>query len=223
MFSSPFRTPRLALGFSLCVAVAALPAHAAPLAGTVVETIDSGGYTYVQIKTGEASVWAAGPTTPLTKGAAITIDDGMPMVNFHSSSLDRTFDKLYFVNGFSGSTGAMPANPHGQAQAAPAIPLPNIARAEGGQTVAEIVAAKDSLAGKAVSVRGQVTKFNGGIMGKNWVHIRDSSANDLIVVTQGSAAVGDIVMVEGKVAVNRDFGYGYVYQLLIDEAKVSKE
>jgi hypothetical protein len=79
-----------------------------------------------------------------------------------------------------------------------------------------------------VAVRGKVVKYNPGIMGKNWIHLRDGSGsnekkdNDLTVTTSDSAAVGGVVLVKGRVHLDRDFGSGYVYSVIIEDAKVSK-
>jgi predicted small lipoprotein YifL len=80
------------------------------------------------------------------------------------------------------------------------VDLAGIAKAEGGQTVAEVYAGKDALAGKPVTVRGKVVKLNTGIMGRNWLHVRDGSGtegtNDLTVTTQSTPLpkVGDTVL-----------------------------
>jgi predicted small lipoprotein YifL len=109
------------------------------------------------------------------------------------------------------------------------VDLSNIAKAEGGKTVAEVYAATDLLAGQKVSVRGKVVKANPNIMGKNWVHVRDGSgaegSNDLTATTAKTELphVGDLVVVSGTVATNKDFGMGYTYPVLIENAEVKVE
>jgi hypothetical protein len=84
-----------------------------------------------------------------------------------------------------------------------------------------------ALDGKTVTVRGKVVKFNAGILGRNWLHIQDGSGkpadgtHDLTVTTDGVAQVGDIVTVTGKVGLNKDFGAGYVYRVIVEGASVS--
>ncbi|MHB8835494.1 MAG: hypothetical protein ACYC9Y_07285 [Candidatus Methylomirabilia bacterium] len=94
-----------------------------------------------------------------------------------------------------------------------------------GKTVAEIYAGKDSLAGTVVNVRGKVVKFSSQIMGKNWAHVQDGTGsagtNDLTVTTQDAAKVGDTVLVSGTITLNKDFGAGYFYALIIEEAKLT--
>jgi hypothetical protein len=94
------------------------------------------------------------------------------------------------------------------------------------RTVAEVYGQKKTLKGKTVVVRGKVVKFSPGIMGKNWVHLRDGTggqgSNDLTVTTGDQVAVGDVVVAKGKVTTDRDFGAGYAYPVMLEEAKVAK-
>lgn len=123
----------------------------------------------------------------------------------------------------------MSAQPHPiPTEATVDVDLSGIARADGGQTVAEIFAAKDRLAGETVLIRGKVVKVNAGIMGKNWLHVRDGSGeagtNDLTVTTTGTLPdVGDTVLVTGVLGLNRDFGMNYQYPVIIEDASVTVE
>ena len=95
------------------------------------------------------------------------------------------------------------------------------------KTVAAIYKDKTALAGKTVSAQGKVVKVNNGIMGRNFVHVQDGSGdakagtNNLVVTSKQTAAVGDQVTISGLVVINRDFGSGYSYPLLIEEATVT--
>ena len=121
----------------------------------------------------------------------------------------------------------MPAE-HPAAKPAAAVDLTGIAKAEGGKTVAEVFAEKDALAGQKVTLRGKVVKANANIMGTNWLHVRDGSGaegtNDLTVNTAGFVpSVGDTVLVTGTVALNKDFGMGYSYDVIVEGAEVTVE
>ena len=93
------------------------------------------------------------------------------------------------------------------------------------QTVAALNQNKAALAGQTITTQGKVVKVNNGIMGRNFVHVQDgtgdASSNNLIVTSKQTANVGDQVSVSGVVVVNRDFGSGYMYPLLIEEASIS--
>ena len=96
------------------------------------------------------------------------------------------------------------------------------------QTVAALNQNKATLAGKTISAQGKVVKVNNGIMGRNFVHVQDgtgdaAATNNLIVTSKQTAAVGDQVTISGVVVVNRDFGAGYSYPLLIEEASITKK
>jgi hypothetical protein len=124
----------------------------------------------------------------------------------------------------------MPASQPHPVPAAPAgaVDLDGIEKADGGRTIAEIFAEKDQLAGQTVLFRGRVVKTNAGIMGRNWLHIRDGSGaegtNDLTVTTVDVLPnVGDTVLVSGPLEVNKDFGMGYQYEAIIEDADVRVE
>ena len=91
--------------------------------------------------------------------------------------------------------------------------------------VEEVFAKKDTLNGRKITVKGEVVKFNSGIMGKNWVHIRDGSGkpgtNDLTATTQDTVNIGDKVIVTGTLAVGKDFGGGYMYDAIIEDASIT--
>jgi hypothetical protein len=205
--------------------------HEAPAAagdsldGMVVETMNAGGYTYAKLDQGGGKqVWVAGPETPLTVGAKLTHLSGTLMTGFQSPTLNRTFDQIYFVGTFVAPGSAAPGGATADKAAAPPE---KIEPAPGGKTVAEVIGGKDALAGKPVVVRGKVVKVNNGIMGHNWLHVQDGTggpgANDLTVTTNGTAAKGDVVVVRGTVATNKDFGAGYSYAVLIEEATIASK
>ena len=108
------------------------------------------------------------------------------------------------------------------------VDLSGIAKADGGLTVADVFEGKDQLAGQPVVVRGRVVKSNPDIMGKNWLHVRDGSGaegtNDLTVTTAGAVPnVGDTVVVKGVLALNKDFGMGYQYDVIVEDAEITVE
>lgn len=224
----------LLASFSLCVANTTImsPAHggqnSGTIQGTVTQVIEAAGYTYVEIDSGTEKVWAAGPDTPLKVGDRIGFTTDMPMANFHSKSLERDFAVIYFVDSYIAadtSSKVMVEDAHMSSQAEPVgEPVAGIVKLAGGYTIAEVLANKQQLQGKSIRVRGKVTKFSPAIMGKNWVHIMDSSGqSDLTMTTAGTASVNDIVVIEGKLALDRDFNFGYFYPVILEDGTVTKE
>jgi hypothetical protein len=203
-------------------AAAPTPMKAGAGAGKVLETMNSGGYTYVRLNTGSEEVWIAAPETTVAVGDEVSYTNGMPMEGFRSNTLSKTFDLIYFVPAIQkkGGTGTAPAK--GSAAPAAAVEVKGVEKAPGGVTVTEIFAGKDKLIGKEVTVRGQVVKYNGGILGRNWLHIQDGSGkagtNDITVTSQNTTEVGKVVLVKGTLAANKDFGGGYKYDLIIENA-----
>ena len=129
-------------------------------------------------------------------------------------------------------SGHPPMSGHGSTggKSAPVnVDVSGVKKADGGKNVGEIFAGKADLSGKKVTVRGKVVKFNSQILGKNWLHVRDGSGdaaartNDLTVTTDGTAKVGDTVLVTGELHLNKDFGAGYSYDVIVEDAKVVVE
>jgi len=207
------------------------PAPAAnQIIGTVTEVINASGYTYIAIDNNGQQVWAAGPVTSLTVGDTIAFLTEMPMENFRSKALQRDFPLIYFVGRFITddsvpASGSAPAvDPHATARTEQdRQPIEGIASVEDGYTIAEIHARKSELAGKSVRVRGKVSNYTAEVLDRNWLHIRDSSGlDDLTVTTSDTTALDEIVTIEGKLALDKDFGYGYKYPLIVEDASLVK-
>ena len=203
-----------------------------PLSGKVVETVDSGGYTYVNIENAGKKTWVAVPRTKVTVGQNISFLPGAVMKNFQSKTLDRTFESIVFSGGVIGSQGKRPTGSIGQHTPPKIITDKSIkvekASGPNAYTVAEVYEKSASLEKKSVVVKGQVVKFSPNIMGKNWIHIQDGSGDpskgtsDLLVTSHDSVKTGDIVTVKGTLYRNKDFGSGYKYSVIIEEASINK-
>lgn len=226
-----------------------------PLSGTIVETMDSGGYTYILLDNGKDKVWIAGPVTPVEVQTNASCPDGMIMYDFHSKSLDKTFAQIYFVgaiwpegyapsegnidmhgsDGGSMMGGSAGMNPHGTSNEPISgtktvlenAKIEGVTKAAGGYTVEEIYTKAAELSGKEVTIRARVVKFSRNIMGTNWIHIQDGSGDDatsdLTITTDDTAEIGDLVMIKGPLSVDKDFGAGYKYHVIIEGASVTKE
>lgn len=195
--------------------------------GEVLEIKDVDSYTYLRLKTRDGETWAAVSTAAVKKGATVTIENTMIMNNFESKSLKKTFPSIVFGSlGGAAANQIAPVSKIPMAQAADNTPI-KVAKATGANayTVADVVDKATQLKDKSVKVNGQVVKYNAGIMGKNWIHLRDGSGtavnNDILVTTVAPAKVGDQLTVSGVVRNNKDFGAGYSYKVLIEDATLS--
>lgn len=220
----------IVLAFAAGNAWAAPYIEGTPLAGQVLESIDAGTYTYLRLKTDDGEVWAAIMATKIADGTQIVIQDPMMMTDFESKALHRTFDRIYFGSVVNAAPAAVHMPAHGEAAMAADVPVGKIAKATGpdARTVSEVFAQKTKLNGKTVVVRGKVVKYSSGIMDKNWVHLRDGSGsatdktNDLLVTTQQAASAGDVVVIQGVVRTNVDYGAGYSYPVVVEDATLKK-
>lgn len=199
--------------------------------GEVLEAMDVGSYTYLRLKTRNGETWAAVSRAPIRKGAKVEIQNAMVMKDFESKALKKTFPTIVFGNlpGAMGDarvdTAAVTRAQSGSAQPATAVDAP-VAKASGAnaRTVAEIVTQAAQLKDKPVLVRGRVVKYNPGIMDRNWIHLRDGSgsaadnSNDLLVTSRSGTKMGDIVTVKGIVRTDKEFGSGYSYKVIIEDA-----
>jgi len=201
--------------------------------GTVVETMDAASYTYVKVDTGSEEIWAAAAQFEVAVGDRVVVPLEMPMQGFHSDSLNRDFELIYFASsivheGAASAAGLPPGHPP-LGSTEQAVESGSLEPAAGGATVADVWARSVALAGERITVRGKVVKFNGGILGRNWLHLQDGSGSvdqgthDLTVTSDQTAAVGDTVTATGIVAVDKDFGAGYTYAVILEQASIATD
>ena len=214
------------------VAAVAQPEGMRTITGTVAETMDAANYTYLRVNTGSEDVWVAASPSKIAVGDRVVIPAEMRMENFHSQALNRDFPVIYFAPRIAREGEELPAvtaqgsaamSSHGTAQAQAPVVEP-IAPPEGGTSVADVWANRKTLAGKPVVVRGKVVKYNPGILGRNWLHVQDGSGdasartNDLTITSTMDTKVGDIVTATGTVAIDKDLGSGYQYEVVVEDA-----
>ena len=249
------RTPALKPAASVAPSAVSAPGAAQPagstVAGKVLERIDAATYSYLRLDTLGGEQWAAVPKCELKAGDSAVVSHAMPMDGFESKTLGRKFEHIVF--GILDSPGATAPSakgapsphvemaephaggqPHGGGHPASAPPADigpiKVARATGpgAVTVAEVFAKKAALDNKPVRVHAKVVKVLPGILGKNWLHVRDGSGsadksdNDLTITTQDVATVGSEVLIEGTFHADKDFGSGYKFSAIVEDAKVSK-
>lgn len=218
----------------------ATPVPEGMVRGTVAETMNAAGYTYVLIKTEQEDVWLAVPKTDVMVGDLVQASQGMAMPNFESKSLNRTFEVVYFSGELKNLTAPAPTaeqpaavmppgHPSPDASAEAAVLVTKVAELVDGQNIAYVYANKDTLAGQQISLRGKVVKYNEGILGTNFIHIQDGSgdaangSNDLTVTSQYTTAMGETIIVTGNIILNKDFGAGYSFPVMIEDAVVTTE
>lgn len=199
--------------------------------GVVLEVIQTSQYTYLHVEENDGDRWLALPGMEAKANDIYYYTDGMEMKNFVSKELGRTFPSVYFIESVSKTPNLTAkdekAYPHqGSKNKSEKQPV-KVQPIEGGVTIAELFKSKSDYANKKIMIKGEVTKFNANIMDKNWVHIQDgtdfSGKYDLTATTATEVAVGDIITLEGVVKLDKDFGYGYSYEILLEDAVLVEE
>ncbi|MBI3595825.1 MAG: DNA-binding protein [Nitrospirae bacterium] len=216
----------LILFAALCAASMVGPGTAIALdrTGVVLTTMNAGSYTYLEVETKSGRYWAAVPQMDLAVGDQVDVAPGSEMKSFFSPTLNRTFDSIIF-------TSSVKVLGKDSSPDKPAISKPPVRQTQAGsngvKTVEQVYADRESLKGKQVQVRGKVVKFTPGIMGKNFLHIQDGSGkegtNDLPVTSQQAAKIGDHILVLGTLDTDKDFGAGYTYKVILENAKITPE
>lgn len=193
------------------------------------EAIQSSNYTYLRVTEDGKEGWIAIAKQDVEIGKTYYYESSVEMANFTSKELNRTFPAITFASKFGQepigeavkSISSAPANGKKASVAKEGI---KIEKAKDGITIAELFAAKDSYSGKTVRLKGEVVKFNAQIMGKNWIHIQDGTnsngAFDLTITSAEEVKVGDILTFEGVIALKKDFGAGYAYDVILEEGKL---
>lgn len=213
--------------------------HESVVRGEVLEVKEVASYTYLRLKTDAGEIWAAVMKASVKKGDTVSLENPTVMRNFESKTLKRTFPMILFAtlggSGGSAPVASAPGGGHALGTAYSTLPARkldsinadvHVAKASGAnaRTVAEITTRSLELKDKKVVVRGRVVKYNPEIMGKNWIHLQDGTGsaadntNDILVTSRSQTKIGDVVTAKGIVRTNKDFGAGYAYKVLIEEA-----
>jgi hypothetical protein len=196
----------------------------------VEEVIQAGGYTYLNVKESRKKTWLAVPGMEIAKGVKLAYSGGLEMTDFKSKELNRTFPSILFLESVTLDSNPMvneglKKGINGSAVKPEKFTV-SITPCEGCITIAKLLETKEELSGKTVRIKGIIAKFNPQIMGKNWVHIQDgtefNSAFDLTITTDSEVTVGEKVTFEGRITLKKDFGYGYFYDVLMEDGKLIK-
>lgn len=194
------------------------------------EMSDGGNYAYINVNENGNAYWMAIPNTEVKIGETYYYDGGMLMKDFESEHLNKTFDEIIFADGIRQTELPVKKeikNPHENSNpVASSVEEVKIEQPKGGTTLETIFSNKESLSGKSITVKGKVVKVNNGILEKNWVHIVDGTQfenkKSLTVTTNELIKVGDTVTFKGKITIDKDFGYGYIYDILLEEGELIK-
>lgn len=186
--------------------------------GTVLEIIPSAGYIYLNVQEADSTFWISTQEAWVKPGAVITFVEDIWMKDFRSEVLDKTFDRILFVNDFS----IKDAGKLDESKQVVSDLNPEKALDAGTITISELYGHRQEYAGKKVSIAGDVIKVSENILDNNWVHISDGSDEEnsriIFVSPDQTAMIGDRVVATGIVVLDKDLGFGYFYDILVENS-----
>ncbi len=214
----------------------------------VLEVIQVVNYTYLRVKDNNTELWIAAPTLEVKAGDTVYYQNGMMMTKFESKELKRTFEQILFVDRISKDPSApalqkdnavvLPPN-HVSTTTENTQPAPSMGSSKDsvkqqikieplkdGVTIAAVLKDPKAYEGKTIKIKGKITKYTAGVMGKNWVHIQDGTDYkgkfEIVITTLDELKDGETATFEGTITLNKDLGFGYFFEVLMENAKVIK-
>lgn len=185
---------------------------------TVEEVLPTVKYVYLRVKEGNEVFWIATNKMEVNVGKTYFYRGGLLKTDFESKEHNRVFDKMYLVSSLveSDHSNHVAADKGANAGSIKATDV------SGSVKIAELVANPKKYAGKTIQISGRCVKINPNIMGRNWIHLQDGSKDDydLVITCDVQIPVGHTVTMTGNVVLNKDFGAGYQYAILLENGKV---
>ncbi len=192
------------------------------------EVLPTSRYVYLQVDEAGKSFWIATRKMEVAVGETYFYQGGLLKTMFESKEYDRMFDTIYLVSNLVSSDhskhvqgNTSPNSPTLTAEVKEDIPMhtdENIVH-KGTVRIADVVKNPQKYEGHTIQVKGVCTKINPNIMNRNWIHIKDGSQDeyDMVVTTNSYVPEGKEFMMRAVVHLNRDFGAGYAYDLILED------
>jgi hypothetical protein len=198
------------------------------------EVLPTKKYVYLNVNEGEKQFWIATRKQNVSKGKTYFYKGGLLKTNFESKEYDRVFETVYLVSNLveenhSNNSGVLNNDNSTPIQAtSEKVVIPthteDIIEHKGSVKIAELVKNPKKYEGKTIQISGKCVKINPGIMDRNWIHLKDGSKDDfdLVVTSEIFIQEGTIITVKALVSLNKDFGAGYKYDLILENGIIVK-
>lgn len=192
--------------------------------GVVVDVLNGGGYTYLQIEDAKKKYWVAVGGVKIEKGTEVRFTEELRAKDFDSPSLGRKFDEIVFASNLQYRTKVPESGNLAliseQVKESPYKEKDTL-------SVKEAMQSCMTLSGKNIKIRGKVVKATPDILERNWIHIQDgtgegSEVGRIVFTSKELPKVGEIVTASGVVAVDKNFGSGYVYKIIVENSTFGK-
>lgn len=192
----------------------------------VEEILTTEKYTYLRVKEAEQQFWIAIAKSDIEIGETYLYRGGLLKKNFFSREFDRVFETVYLVSNIRKKQQPAPVAAHKdgssipQGESLPDLEVGTIQLAEDALSLATLFSNKEKYDGQTVKITGKCVKVNPMIMNRNWLHFQDGSGEglDLTVTTTENVPLGAIVSMQGTIALDKDFGAGYRYDIIMEGA-----
>jgi hypothetical protein len=192
----------------------------------VKEVLNTDRYSYLRATEGTEEFWVAISKRDIKVGGTYVFQGGLLKKNFFSQEFQRAFETLYLVSNLSEQGGGSESElDAGLAQMGAAnLEVGKITWAAGAVKLSELFSNKSKYANKQILVTGKCIKVNPMIMNRNWIHLQDGTGEklDLTVTTTENIPLGAVVTLKGTIALDKDFGAGYRYDIIMEGAVVQQ-
>lgn len=192
--------------------------------GVVADVLQGGGYTYLQIEDAKKKYWIAVEGVSIEKGTEVRFQEEMRAKNFESKSLNRTFDEVVFASHLQYRTKM----PESASLAFITEHVDKSPYAKAGMlSIKEVWEKRAELKDQTITIRAKVVKASANILERNFIHLQDGTGEGnevgrIVFTSKELPSVGDIVTAKGKVSIDKDFGSGYIYKIIVEDATFTK-
>lgn len=194
------------------------------------EVLPTSKYVYLNVNEGDREYWVAALKQDVEVGGVYVFKGGLLKTNFESKEYNRLFKEVYLVTNLTpehGSEGPKTTSQDVLDHSGSEEPYKyekQVIKGEGSMKIADLVADSKKMEGQTVQLSGVCVKINSQIMGRNWIHLKDGSKDDfdMVITSDEFVPEGSIVTMKGIVTLNKDFGAGYKYDLIVEEGVILK-
>lgn len=191
------------------------------------EVLPGSKYVYVKVNEGSDTFWIATGQGSITAGASYVFNEAVVKKDFRSAELDREFDSIYLVTQFLPATRKkelkrLRFNPHANAAEAETDDSHDGKETNQVQkvTLSELLKEPKRFENQQIEISGICTKVNANIMDRNWIHLKSNrdDAQGVVATSSHSPLAGESITLKAIVRLDKDFGAGYVYPILLEDA-----
>ena len=200
---------------------------------TVNEILQASRYVYLNVSEGNSKFWIATRKQEIEKGGTYFYKGGLLKTDFESKEYNKVFDTIYLISSLvtrdhSKQVGGLNTGVQKSAPIVDKEDIPThtdkVVEHKGSLKIADLVKDPKKYEGSTIQLSGKCVKVNPNIMDRNWLHLQDGSKDDydLVVTSNTFVPEGSDITIRGLVVLNKDFGAGYSYELIVENGELVK-